>query len=70
MTRCALGVACLLLLGGCADQVRDFAREPGLTPVGAGLRPNRVAVLSEPPPGRTPASISSAIRAPCESATW
>jgi flagellar L-ring protein precursor FlgH len=50
MIRGALAVACLLLLGGCADQIRDFAREPHLTPVGAGLRPNRVAILNEAPP--------------------
>lgn len=43
-------LAALLPLAGCADQVRDFAREPHLTPVGAGLRPDRVAILSERPP--------------------
>ena len=52
MKKAALAIACLLPLGGCANQVRDFAREPGLTPVGAGLRPDRVAILSEPPPNR------------------
>ena len=80
MSKLCIAIACVLLLGGCADQITDFAREPHLTPVGAGLRPDRVAILSEPPPparpigaatrsGRTPAPISSAIRAPCGSAT-
>lgn len=49
MTKRALAIAALLSLAGCADQVRDFAREPHLTPVGAGLRPDRVAILNEPP---------------------
>jgi flagellar L-ring protein precursor FlgH len=53
MSKVALGIGCLLLLGGCAGQVADFAREPHLTPVGAGLRPDRVAMLSEPPPVRS-----------------
>jgi flagellar L-ring protein precursor FlgH len=46
-----LGAA--LLAGGCADKIRDFGREPALTPVGAGLRPDRVPILAErasPPP--------------------
>jgi flagellar L-ring protein FlgH len=51
MTKRVLLLACVLLLGGCADQVKDFAREPYLTPVGAGLTPNRVGTLTEPPPG-------------------
>ena len=49
MSKLALAIGCLLLLGGCAGQVADFNREPHLTPVGAGLRPDRVATLSEPP---------------------
>jgi flagellar L-ring protein precursor FlgH len=49
--RIAAGATCLLLVSaGCAAQIRDFAREPYMTPVGAGLRPDRVAILSEPPP--------------------
>jgi flagellar L-ring protein precursor FlgH len=50
MTRLGAAMLCCLLAGGCADTVRDFAREPHLTPVGAGLRPDRVAILSEPAP--------------------
>jgi len=50
MNKVALGIACVLLLGGCANEIRDFAREPHLTPVGAGLRPDRVPILSEAPP--------------------
>lgn len=43
-------LAAALLAGGCADKIRDFAREPALTPVGAGLRPERVAILADPAP--------------------
>jgi flagellar L-ring protein precursor FlgH len=43
-------MCCALLLGGCADQIRGIGREPPLTPVGAGLKPDRVAILGEPPP--------------------
>ena len=50
MSRIAVIAACCALLGGCADQIRDIGREPPLTPVGAGLKPNRVAILSEAPP--------------------
>ncbi len=50
MSKVALLIAASLLLGGCADKVRDFAREPHLTPVGAGLRPDRVPILGEQPP--------------------
>jgi flagellar L-ring protein precursor FlgH len=51
MKRVASAITGLLLItAGCADQIKDFAREPHMTPVGAGLRPNRVAILSEPPP--------------------
>src|SRR4029453_16426321 len=53
MSKLALATGCLLLRGGCAGQVTDFAREPHLTPVGAGLRPDRVAMLSDPPPVRS-----------------
>ena len=34
---------CALLLAGCGDRLQDIGREPHLTPVGAGLQPNRVA---------------------------
>ncbi len=37
-------------LTGCADKMADFNKEPALTPVGAGLKPNRVAELSDTPP--------------------
>lgn len=37
-------------LGGCADTLRDVAREPGMTPVGAGLNPQIVPIVSTPPP--------------------
>jgi flagellar L-ring protein precursor FlgH len=53
MNKLVLAMACLLPLGGCADKVRDFGREPGLTPVGAGLRPDRVPILSDPQPTRS-----------------
>jgi flagellar L-ring protein precursor FlgH len=50
MSRAVLLVLCCGLLGGCADQIKEIGREPALTPVGAGLKPQRVAILSEPPP--------------------
>ena len=37
-------------LGGCAGKLSEIDKEPSLTPVGAGLRPNRVAELSDTPP--------------------
>jgi flagellar L-ring protein precursor FlgH len=36
-----------LLIAGCGDRLKEIAQEPHLTPVGAGMRPNRVAVLGE-----------------------
>ncbi len=39
-----------VLVGGCAVDPADIGREPHLTPVGAGLRPDRVPILGEPPP--------------------
>lgn len=51
MTRLAVLVAfAALVLGGCADTLRDVAREPNLTPVGAGLNPKIVPIVSTPPP--------------------
>jgi flagellar L-ring protein precursor FlgH len=50
MTRLAMVALAVVMAAGCANQVKDFGREPALTPVGAGLRPDRVAILSEPPP--------------------
>jgi flagellar L-ring protein precursor FlgH len=44
-----LALAAALLAGGCAQQIQDFNREPPLTPVGAGLRPDRVAIIAEQP---------------------
>jgi flagellar L-ring protein FlgH len=41
-----LGVA----LSACAVDVRDFNREPHLTPVGSGMVPKRVAMVMEPAP--------------------
>lgn len=54
IVRCK-ALAPLLLLGalsagGCAGRLSEVGREPALTPVGAGLRPNRVAELSDTPP--------------------
>ena len=43
-----------LALSGCADKMADFNKEPALTPVGAGLKPNRVAELSDAPPPSVP----------------
>lgn len=44
---------CVLLLlaltaGGCANDVRDFNREPALTAVGSGLQAERVSLPAEP----------------------
>jgi flagellar L-ring protein FlgH len=43
----ALGLG---LLAGCGNTIHEIGREPALTPVGAGLRPARVAVPNEPAP--------------------
>lgn len=48
--RFLLNIAGALLLGGCAVQPRDFNREPVMSPVGSGLVPSRVAMVSEPVP--------------------
>lgn len=45
----AAGLA-LVACGGCADTLREVAREPNLTPVGAGLNPRIVPIVSTPPP--------------------
>lgn len=42
-----------LMLGACAVEPRDIGREPHLTPVGAGLRPDRVPILGDPAPPPT-----------------
>ena len=36
-------------LGGCATPIRDINREPGLTPVGTGVRAETVSIPTEPP---------------------
>jgi len=53
MSRGALIVMCCALLGGCVDQIKQIGREPALSPVGAGLKPHRVAIVSEAPPRDT-----------------
>lgn len=39
-----------MALSACAVDVRDFNREPHMTPVGSGMVPKRVAMISEPAP--------------------
>ncbi len=41
-------VLCVLLLGGCGSQLQEIGKEPALTPVGAGLKPLKVAVPNDP----------------------
>src|SRR5262245_57050802 len=36
-----------VMIAGCGDRLKETAQEPHLTPVGAGMRPDRVAVLGE-----------------------
>ena len=43
-------LAGVLLIGGCGMNPREIGREPHLTPVGAGLRSERVPISSEPVP--------------------
>jgi flagellar L-ring protein precursor FlgH len=50
MTARALALAVLALLCGCGVNPRELGREPYLTPVGAGLRTERVPISSEPSP--------------------
>jgi flagellar L-ring protein precursor FlgH len=50
MARVVLMIAGVLALGGCADKIADFNREPKLTPVGSGLHPNRTPILIQPEP--------------------
>lgn len=50
MTLRALVIVVIVLLGGCATDPREIGREPQLTPVGAGLRTERVPISSEPSP--------------------
>jgi flagellar L-ring protein precursor FlgH len=39
-----------VLVSACAVDVRDFNREPHMTPVGSGMVPKRVAMVMEPAP--------------------
>jgi flagellar L-ring protein precursor FlgH len=51
MNRSAILIAlCLALLQGCGSRIQDIGKEPVLTPVGAGLRPNKIALPNEPAP--------------------
>jgi len=47
LTVCFLMAAALC---ACAVDVRDFNREPHMTPVGSGMVPRRVAMITEPSP--------------------
>ena len=56
----AVMMLCALLLAGCGmGRVQDIGKEPSLTPVGAGLKPLKVAVPNEPAPGPTYAKGNS-----------
>jgi flagellar L-ring protein precursor FlgH len=48
MIRLVLILLAASLLGACGNTFKDIGREPALTPVGAGLRPDRMPILSEP----------------------
>jgi flagellar L-ring protein FlgH len=50
MRRHATVLAGVLLLAGCGMNPREIGREPYLTPVGAGLKAERVPISSEPAP--------------------
>lgn len=39
-----------LLLMACTNNINDIGREPNMTPVGAGLNPQLVPIVSTPPP--------------------
>jgi len=45
--------AAAILLGACSIDPHDIGREPHMTPVGAGLIPDRVPILIEPTPPAT-----------------
>lgn len=45
-----MGALGLALLAGCAGDIHDISREPPMTPVGAGLKPPKLAVPSVPTP--------------------
>lgn len=48
--RIAICTAAGVLLSACAVDVRDFNREPHMTPVGSGMVPKRVAMVTDPTP--------------------
>jgi flagellar L-ring protein precursor FlgH len=48
MIRLATLLVLGLLLSGCGNQLHEIGKEPSLTPVGAGLKPLKVAVPAEP----------------------
>lgn len=50
MIRPLLSLLVAALLAGCAVDPRDINREPHMTPVGAGLQPNRVPMNTQPAP--------------------
>lgn len=50
MTRIAICSLLGILVSACAVDVRDFNREPHMTPVGSGMVPKRVSMITEPAP--------------------
>ena len=50
MSRARIILVAGALLAGCSVNPRDFNREPHLTPVGSGLKAERVPMLSQPMP--------------------
>lgn len=50
IARLAILVLLAVPLGACAVDIRDFNREPHMTPVGSGMVPKRVAMVMEPAP--------------------
>lgn len=45
-----MAVLATFVMCGCSVDPHDIGREPHMTPVGSGLRPNIVPVMAEPPP--------------------
>ncbi len=50
MSRAHIILVAGVLLAGCSVNPRDFNREPHLTPVGSGLKAERVPMLNQPMP--------------------
>lgn len=50
IARVLFGLLGAAVVSGCATDVRDFNRAPHLTPLGTGLVPERVAMVTEPAP--------------------